>query len=156
MASSSKMASRRVAEAEIDDLDLAAIGGGLDADDDIEQDLSQTPQAVEPIEDPVTAEAERQTEKATLATLGNTNHPNFAEEMKLLAEMLETAEWARHQPDEKLKKLFGYIDQNMPWRRLGKLEQCPVERTPHPHFHRIRRHAQLRPAAARGSYPIIK
>jgi len=33
--------------------------------------------------------------------------------MKLLTEMLEMAEWARHKPDEKLKKLFAYIDRNM-------------------------------------------
>ena len=51
--------------------------------------------------------------QATLATLGNPDHPGFAQEMKLLAEMLEMAESARHQPDEKLKKLFAYIDQNM-------------------------------------------
>ena len=47
-------------------------------------------------EDPRTAEAERQTEKATLATLGDPNHPNFAREMKLLDEMLTTADRARH------------------------------------------------------------
>ena len=105
---------RRVAETELDELALAAIGGGLDADEDIDQERSASESmSAEPVDDAATAEAERQTEKATLATLGNTNHPNFAEEMKLLAEMLETAEWARQQPDEKLKKLFQYIDQNM-------------------------------------------
>ncbi len=105
---------RRVAETELDELALAAIGGGLDADETSSKTSNPSdPSTTEPIEDPATAEAERQTEKATLATLGNTDHPNFAQEMKLLAEMLETAEWARHQPDEKLKKLFQYIDQNM-------------------------------------------
>ena len=84
------------------------------ADDDVEQDVGESdPSTIVAMDDPATAEAERQTEKATLATHGNTKHPDFAGEMKLLAEMLETAEWARHQPDEKLKKLFQYIDQNM-------------------------------------------
>jgi Helicase conserved C-terminal domain len=104
----------RVAETELEEPALAAIGGGLDADDDVEQDVGESdPSTIVAMDDPAAAEAERQTEKATLATLGNTNHPSFAQEMKLLAEMLETAEWTRHQPDEKLKKLFQYIDQNM-------------------------------------------
>src|SRR5687768_4260344 len=62
---------------------------------------------------PPSAVASTQTEKATLATLGDTDHPNFAREMTLLAEMLSIADRARHQPDEKLKKLFEYIDRNM-------------------------------------------
>ena len=73
-----------------------AIGGGLDADEDDEIDRDSADLAVcgdrKPRlsfrKDPATTEAERQTEKATLATLGNTDHPNFAREMKLLAEMM--------------------------------------------------------------------
>ena len=69
---------RRVAETDLDELALAAIGGGLDADDDVEQDFNPADSSTtEPIEDPATAEAERQTEKATLATLGNTESPQF-------------------------------------------------------------------------------
>ena len=73
---------------------------------------TRTPSAPDQ-EDPATVEADRQTEKATLATLGDTDHPNFAREMALLADMLSLADRARHQPDEKLKKLFEYIDRNM-------------------------------------------
>ena len=99
-----------VDESELDEQSLSAIGGGLDPDDDIEAD----PDSVAPDqEDPATVEADRQTEKATLATLGDTDHPNFAREMVLLADMLSIADRARHQPDEKLKKLFEYIDRNM-------------------------------------------
>jgi hypothetical protein len=105
---------RRIAETELDELALAAIGGGLDPDDEIQDDLNPTESpATEPVEDPATVEAELQTEKATLATLGNPDHPTFTQEMKLLDEMLEMAEWARHRPDEKLKALFDYIDRNM-------------------------------------------
>ena len=88
-----------------------------------------THQRAEPIEDPATAEAERQTEKATLATLGNPDHPNFAQEMKLLAEMLEMAEWARHQPDEKLKKLFAYIDRQHARRRRFQVDRAELAGT---------------------------
>jgi len=105
---------RRITETDLDELALAAIGGGLDADLEVEQDFNPAdPSTTEAIEDPATVEAERQTEKATLATLGNPGHSSFTQEMKLLTEMLEMAESARHQPDEKLKKLFAYIDQNM-------------------------------------------
>ncbi|WP_406694811.1 DISARM system SNF2-like helicase DrmD [Singulisphaera sp. Ch08] len=105
---------RRIAETELDELALAAIGGGLDADDDTQDDLNPTEStATEPVEDAATVEAELQTEKATLATLGNPDHPTFSQEMKLLDEMLEMAEWARHRPDEKLKALIDYIHQNM-------------------------------------------
>ena len=70
---------RRIAETDLDELALAAIGGGLDADDEVEQDLDpdRLAQRREPVEDPATVEAERQTEKATLATLGNTESPQF-------------------------------------------------------------------------------
>ena len=104
----------RLAQTELDDLALAAIGGGVDADDDVEDDSNPgDSRAIEPVDDPATALAESQTEKATLATVGDTSHPHFAQEMKLLDEMLEKAEWARHQPDEKIKKLISYIDHNM-------------------------------------------
>jgi SNF2 family DNA or RNA helicase len=97
-------------ETELDEASMAAIGGGLDPDVEFEAD----PNTVAPDQqDEAAVEADRQTENATLATLGNTTHPNFAREMTLLAEMLSIAENARHQPDEKLKKLFEYIDQNM-------------------------------------------
>jgi ERCC4-related helicase len=101
---------RPVDESELDEQLLSAIGGGLDPDEELEAD----PDSVAPDqEDPATVEADRQTEKATLATLGETDHPNFAREMALLADMLAIADRARHQPDEKLKKLFEYIDRNM-------------------------------------------
>ena len=99
-----------VDESDLDELSLSAIGGGLDPDDDHEAGPdSEVPDQ----DDPATVEADRQTEKATLATLGDTDHPNFAREMTLLAGMLSIADRARHQPDEKLKKLFEYIDRNM-------------------------------------------
>jgi len=96
---------QRVDEADLDELSLAAIGDGPDADDEVEADPDQ--------DDPAAVEADRRTEKATLATLGDTDHPNFAREMTLLADMLSLAERARHQPDEKLRKLFEYIDRTM-------------------------------------------
>ena len=74
---------RRVVDVDLDELALAAIGGGLDADaadadDEVEQDLNPTdPSLAEPIEDSGTAEAERQTEKATLATLRNPDTPKL-------------------------------------------------------------------------------
>ncbi len=110
----------------------------------------------ESAEDPATAEAERQTEKATLATLGNTNHPSFAQEMKLLTEMLETAEWARHQPDEKLKKLFGTSTTTCSTTKRHAIERRSLEQPPHSDLHRIRRHPHIRPAPARGPYPIFE
>ena len=135
-----------VAEADLDELALAAIGGGLDADDDeVEQDFNPTdPSTTEPIEDPATAEAERQTEKATLATLGNPDHPNFAQEMKLLdrdardgrvgqAPARREAEKALriHRPEHARS---AQSPKARPERRL--------ERPPHSHLHRIRRHAR--------------
>ena len=106
---------------ELDEQDLSAIGSGVNADEDDEDIIEPTDPSssaaestpLPPGEDPRAAEAERQTEKATLATLGNPDHPNFAREMKLLDEMMTTADRARHSPDEKLKKLFEYIEQHM-------------------------------------------
>ena len=109
---------------DLDERALASIGGGLDPDEENEDDLDSSDVAtnllplagsvsVKPGEDSRTTEADRQTEKATLATLGNTQHAGFAKEMSLLGEMLDAANRARAQPDEKLKKLFEYIDQNM-------------------------------------------
>ena len=148
---------RRIGEADLDEHALAAIGGGLDADDDVEQefDLAE-PSTGGSIEEPATVEAERQTERATLATLGNLDHPSFGQEMKLLAEMLEMAEWARHKPDEKLKELFAYIDRNMFEAARSRLFAWDnLECSPHSHLHRIRRHARVRPARARGPYSIF-
>ena len=92
---------RAVDEAEpLDDQSLAAIGGGLDPDEELEPDPEVDPAAPDR-EDPATAAADRQTETATLATLGDTTHPNFAREMTLLADMLSVAERAR----QRAKKL---------------------------------------------------
>ena len=106
---------------ELDEQELSAIGSGVDADEEADEVIettdpsTSTTESTPPAtgEDPRTAEAERQTEKATLATLGDPNHPNFAREMKLLDEMMTTADRARHSPDEKLKKLFEYIERHM-------------------------------------------
>jgi hypothetical protein len=101
----------------LDERDLASIGSGLDPDDDSEDDVDSS-EATErsgqtPLADAAEAEADRQTEMVTRATLGDTRHPGFAREMSLLREMLDAANKARSQPDEKLKKLFEYIDHNM-------------------------------------------
>ena len=107
---------------ELNEQELIAIGSGVDADeepDEVIQTADPSPSSATestPLaagDDSRTAEAERQTEKATLATLGDPNHPNFAREMKLLDEMMTTADRARHSPDEKLKKLFEYIERHM-------------------------------------------
>ena len=101
---------RPVDDAELNELDLDAIGGDEDTDDALESD----PDAVMPDrEDPLDLEADRRTEQATLATLGDIEHPQVARELALLADMLSIAERARHQPDEKLKKLFEYVDRDM-------------------------------------------
>ena len=66
------------------------------------------------------------------------------------------AESARHQPDEKLKKLFAYIDQNMLEAAApGRSSAAKLERAPHSRLHRIRRHARVRPPPARGPHPIL-
>jgi SNF2 family DNA or RNA helicase len=104
---------------DIDERELVAIGSGVDADEEIDElvDPPETSAASSggpaAREDPLSAEAERQTERATLATLGDTRHPNFAREMTLLDEMITLADRARHAPDEKLKKLFEYIERHM-------------------------------------------
>ena len=110
---------RRAALAELDEEALAAIGSGLDAD----EEADEASESLGPAEDGAVgsvgeadrqaAEAERQTEKVTLATLGNPDHPDFAREMDLLARMLVLAERARYEPDEKLKAIFDYIDAKM-------------------------------------------
>jgi ERCC4-related helicase len=105
-----RRSSRAIDEFDLDEPALSAIGGGLDPDEEFEAD----PDSITPDqEDPATVEADRQTERATLATLGDTDHPNFAREQALLADMLSVADRARHHPDEKLKKLFEYIDREM-------------------------------------------
>ena len=95
-----------------DDQALLAIGAGLDPDDDSD-DLTDEAAPVDPAADDPSAEADRQTERATLATLGDTTLPGFTQETALLREMLAQAEQVRHQPDEKLKALFRYIDDQM-------------------------------------------
>ncbi len=102
---------------DLDERALASIGDGLDPDetsnDDRDSlDILPVPGEAALVGD-AAAEADRQTEKATLATLGDTSHPGFTREMGLLKEMLDSANKARSQPDEKLKKLFEYIDQHM-------------------------------------------
>ena len=100
--------------ADLDDQELLAIGAGLDPDDEIADDPVDGPEQPDAdVDDPAAAEADRQTERATRATLGDTSLPSFAQELTLLKEMLAQAGQARHQPDEKLKALFSYIDEHM-------------------------------------------
>jgi len=103
-----------IADADLDERALSALAGGLE-DEEGEPDADPAPDVSGGVvaDDPGAAEAERQTATATLATLGDAAHPGFAREMDLLAAILRQAEAARHQPDEKLKKLFAYIDAHM-------------------------------------------
>ena len=103
------------------------------------------PSPSEPIEEPATVEAERQTEKATLATLGNPDHPSFAQEMKLLTEMLEMAEsGSTHAGREAEKAVRVHRPEHARRTRPRLSSGDHVERPPYSHLHRIRRHAHVR------------
>ena len=107
----------RQAQDELDEALLERIGEGVSDEDEPALAPSATISADDSTDArPRTAEEEasdRQTELATLATWGNTDDPRFQQELDLLERMLEQATRHRNQPDQKIKKLCEYIDQNM-------------------------------------------
>jgi hypothetical protein len=98
---------RRAALADLDEEALAAIGGGEDPDEEAAESPDQA-DAILP-----ETEADRQAERATLATMGDPDHPGFAREMALLEKMIKLAERARHEPDQKLLALQRFIDREL-------------------------------------------
>lgn len=107
----------RQAQDELVEDQLERIGEGASDED---EPILTTQAIVEASEDsasrsrtPEEEASDRLTEIATLATWGNTGDPRFRQELDLLQRMLDQADRHRHQPDEKIKKLFEYIDQQM-------------------------------------------
>lgn len=102
------------AQSEISEALLEKIGEGANDEVELEEDeLPVSEMDSERLRTDEEVESDRQTEIATLATWVNTGNPRFEQELALLEKMVDQAARARMLPDQKIKKLCEYIDQNM-------------------------------------------